>query len=80
MFHGGSYIVYSGLAEGGTFILEHLLKAVCVVSEGLNTDLIRRVNAAAACMLFISDAVAKRAGHVRNLVSPEYLEAEYRGA
>ena len=71
VFQGGNYIVYSGLAEGGAFILEHLLKAVCVVSEGLSAEFIRRVNATATCMLFISDAVAKRAGHVRNLVSPD---------
>lgn len=67
-FHGGSYIVFPGIAEEKTFILRHLAKAIFLSSEPFSNQQF----ATAACglisaVLAISNEIARRIGLERGV-------------
>ena len=67
-FHGGSYIVFPGIAEEETFILRHLAKAIFLSSDPFPNQQF----ATAACglisaVLAISNEIARRVGLERGV-------------
>jgi len=70
IFNGGNYITYSGITEGGSFVLNNLLKAVFHYGQNLSKSFTSGVNSATMALLAISNEVANRVGHARNIVSP----------
>jgi len=74
-FHGGSYIVFPGIAEEETFILRHLAKAIFLSSDPFSNQQF----ATAACglisaVLAISNEIARRVGLERGVepvIAPE---------
>lgn len=71
VFHGGNYIVYSGITHGGSFILKNLLMSI--FHQGADLDLNFKVNIkyTSMALLTISNEVANRLGHSRNIISPD---------
>ncbi|MCK4782550.1 MAG: hypothetical protein KAV87_02285 [Desulfobacteraceae bacterium] len=70
IFHGGNYIVYSGIVDSGSFILNNFLKAIFHLGDGLNDDFKEIIKSHTMALLCISNEVAKHVGHIRNIVSP----------
>lgn len=71
IFHGGNYVVYPGIAEGGTFILRTLFESIFHQGPGLSKQFTAIATAAAVSLLTLSNEVAARLGHVRYMDSPD---------
>jgi hypothetical protein len=71
IFHGGNHIVYSGLVDGGSFILNNLLKAIFHPCEEFTNGFREVIRQSTMALLTLSTVVANRMGHARNLVSPD---------
>jgi len=71
IFHGGNHIVYSGIVDGGSFILNNLLKAIFHQGEGLTNEFKEVVRQSTMALLMLSNEISNRMGHTRNLVSPD---------
>ena len=71
IFHGGNYIVYSGITDGGSFILKNLLMSIFHQGKGLDLNFKAMVKCTAMALLTISNGVANRLGHMRNIISPD---------
>ena len=65
-FHGGSFLVGGGLAEGSTFVFRALARGLLLSGE-LPTDLTGELTACAVSALKLSDAVLRGAGLSRNV-------------
>lgn len=70
IFHGGNYIVYSGIVDSGSFILNNFLKAIFHLGDGLNDDFKKIIKSHTMALLCISNEITKHVGHIRNIVSP----------
>jgi hypothetical protein len=73
MHIGGNAVTCSGNFPQGSFILNHLLKAVNFNSENYPQEFVQVVNDTSHLLLTISDAIAEGIGHGRNIVG-EYYE------
>lgn len=84
-FHGGCYIVFPGIAEQQTFILQHLAKAIFLCSNSsLHKQFKTEIHRLLLAVLLISNEIAKRAGLCRgithnsvaqgNIYIPKYQE------
>ncbi len=71
IFHGGNYIIYSGIVDGGGFILSNLLRAIFHYGKGLSSEFKTKIKLTTIALLLISNEVANRLGHTRNIVSPD---------
>lgn len=65
IFHGGNYVVLTGLYPGGPFILSTLLDSIFLNGNRFQNDYLNAVGACTACLLTISNQIASRAGHGR---------------
>jgi hypothetical protein len=84
IFEEGNYIVYSGIYDGFTEILNHLTECIFLHRHDLNKDFIKTVRDAIGLLLFMSNSVARDAGHLPfifqqggspNIEFPEYGKA-----
>lgn len=84
VFEEGNYIVYPGIYDGFTQILNHLIECIFLHRHDLNKDFVRTVRDAIGLLLFMSNNVAHEAGHIpyffqqdktRNIEFPEYEKA-----
>jgi len=67
-FHGGSYIVFPGIAEEPTFILRHLAKAIFINAEPFPSQQFKtEVQDIVLTVLVLSNEIAKRAGLERGV-------------
>ncbi len=64
-FHGGDYLVFSGIVEWGVFILRNMLNTLQNPSLVVPSDFKIVCESAALLLLKISDATAKKAGLIR---------------
>jgi hypothetical protein len=71
VFHGGNYIVYPGITDGGTFILRILFQSIFHRGKGLPQRFVETVGAASLSLLILSNQVARRLGHCRYMDSPD---------
>lgn len=67
IFFGGNYIVYPGIAENGTQILNNFLEGIFTVDNNLPHEFKLKVHNATRFLLEISTTIANRSGHVRFL-------------
>jgi hypothetical protein len=64
---GGSYVVFPGIVDGGTYILRNLSKALFLVHQQVpDRDFIRTAGRTIRAILGLSDMVATKAGIARN--------------
>lgn len=63
IFEEGNYIVYPGIYDGFTDILNHLTECIFLHRHGLDKDFVKTVRDAIGLMLFMSNSVAHDAGH-----------------
>jgi len=68
MYHGGNYVVYPGIDEGGSFGLQLLLDSISRERDSEISELSMRVRPACLTVLSLSNRVAKYLGHKRNYV------------
>ncbi len=71
VFHGGNYIVYSGITEGGSFILNNLFRSIFHNGNEFSKKFIEIVKVASLTLLTLSNEVAHRMGHSRYMDSPD---------
>ena len=71
VFHGGNYIVYPGITDGGTFILRILFQSIFHRGKGLPQRFVETVKVASLSLLILSNQVARRLGHWRYMDSPD---------
>jgi len=64
VFEEGNYIVYPGIYDGFTDILNHLTECIFLHRHGLNKDFTKRVRDAIGLLLFISNSTANDAEHI----------------
>ena len=65
--HGGSYIVFPGIVEGGTYVLRNLSKALFLHPEPFsNRDFTDKAERTFRALLALSDSVASKAGISHN--------------
>jgi len=76
VFHGGNYIVYPGVTDGGSFVLRNLFLAIFHHGEGFPKKFIEIVKTASLSLLTLNNEVAKRMGHSRYMDSPDTLGKE----
>ncbi|GAB6138003.1 YecA family protein [Halanaerobaculum tunisiense] len=71
IFHGGNYIVFPGITDGGSFILKNILNTIFDYNKELfPQEFVEVIWDSALAILTLSDEVAKRAGYSRYLDSP----------
>ena len=83
VFEEGNYIVYPGIYDGFTDILNHLTECIFLHKHNLNEDFVKTVRDAIGLLLFLSNSVANDAGHLpyiysegrRNIEFPQYDNA-----
>jgi hypothetical protein len=83
VFEEGNYIVYPGIYDGFTDILNHLTECIFLHKHNLNKDFVKTVRDAIGLLLFMSNSVAHEVGHTpyifsegrRNIEFPEYDNA-----
>lgn len=83
VFEEGNNIVYPGIYDGFTDILNHLTECIFLHRHGLNKDFVKTVRDAIGLLLFMSNSTAHDAGHIpylfskgkRNIEFPEYDDA-----
>lgn len=83
VFEEGNYIVYPGIYDGFTDILNHLTECIFLQRHGLNKDFTKTVRDAIGLLLFMSNSTASDAGHIpyifpegkSNIEFPEYDKA-----
>lgn len=83
VFEEGNYIVYPGIYDGFTDILNHLTECIFLHRHGLNKEFVKTVRDAIGLLLFMSNSTAHDAGHIpylftkgkRNIEFPEYDDA-----
>jgi Predicted metal-binding protein related to the C-terminal domain of SecA len=68
VFFGGNYIVYPGVTEERYF-LSVLLESIHLNEKDFPIDFILNVDTSALSLLTLSDEIASRAGHCRNMKS-----------
>jgi hypothetical protein len=76
IFFGGNYIVYPGIAENGTQILNSFLEGIFTLDNTLPPTFKLKVHNAARFLLEISKVIAKRCGHTRFLAEKDDDEIE----
>ena len=63
LFHGGTYVVFPGIAEDSTFILRHLAHALFLLPEPFpNSQFMNEAAALLSAVLVLSNEIARRAG------------------
>lgn len=84
VFEEGNYIVYPGIYDGFTEILNNLTECIFLHKHNLDKDFVRIVRDAAGLLLFMSNSVAQNAGHspyvfqpgeIGDIEFPEYEKA-----
>lgn len=83
VFEEGNYVVYPGIYDGFTDVLNHLTECIFLHKHGLNKVFVNTVRDAIGMLLFMSNSTAHDAGHVpylfpkgkRNIEFPEYDDA-----
>lgn len=68
--YGGNYVVYPGVTEE-TFILSALLESIHLNESDFPIDFVLDVWSSALSLLALSNEIAKRAGHCRNMTSSD---------
>jgi len=63
IFEQGNYIVYPGIYDGFTGILNLLTECIFLVKNNLSGEFIKRVRDAIGLLLFMSESVAHETGH-----------------
>lgn len=63
IFEQGNYIVYPGIYDGFTDILNLLTECIFLVKHNLNGDFVKKVRDAIGLLLFMSESVAHDAEH-----------------
>lgn len=71
VFHGGNYVVYPGIYEGGSFVLRKLLMTIFQFSDSLPSEFVETTKGIAICLLTLSNEIANRMGHLRHMDSPD---------
>ncbi len=71
IFVGGNYIIYSGNNTSDTYILQALFHSIFQSRGGLYRNYIEIVLKYSLALLTLSNEVASRLGHHRNMVSPD---------
>lgn len=64
IFEQGNYIVYPGIYDGFTEILNQLTECIFLHKHTLDKDFLKKVRDAIGLLLFMSESVAHDAGHV----------------
>ncbi|MCO5240538.1 MAG: SEC-C metal-binding domain-containing protein [Chitinophagaceae bacterium] len=64
VFEQGNYIVYPGIYDGFTVILNQLTECIFLHKHTLHEHFIKKVHDAVGLLLFMSNSVAHKAGHV----------------
>ncbi len=64
VFEEGNYIVYPGIYDGFTDILNHIAECIFLHKHNLNKDFVKKVRNAIGLLLFMSNSTAHDAGHV----------------
>lgn len=67
IFHGGNFIVYPGIDDGGGLRLQSLLKAVFLAPPAEDAALTSELMQPTMALLMLSNAIAYRLGHSRNM-------------
>jgi hypothetical protein len=70
IFFGGDYVVYPGVTEE-RYILSALLESIHLNKNDFPIDFILDVETSALSLLTLSNEIANRAGHYRNMTSPD---------
>jgi hypothetical protein len=70
VIYGGNYVVYPGVTEE-TYILSALLESIHLNESYFPIDFDLDVWPSALSLLALSNEIAKRAGHCRNMTSPD---------
>lgn len=73
--YGGNYVVYPGVTEE-TYILSALLESIHLNESDFPIDFVLDVWSSALSLLALSNEIAKRAGHCRNMTSPDTLRTD----
>lgn len=71
----GNNIVYGGNFEQGAFTLNNLIKVIEYNHNSFKKEFLEVVDSAIKIMLFVSDSIAKKLGHKRNMEG-EYEESD----
>jgi hypothetical protein len=70
IFFGGDYVVYPGVTEE-RYALSSLLESIHLNKNDFPIDFILDVETSALSLLTLSNEIANRAGHYRNMTSPD---------
>ena len=70
IFFGGDYVVYPGVTEE-KYALSSLLESIHLNKNDFPIDFILDVETSALSLLTLSNEIANRAGHYRNMTSPD---------
>ncbi len=69
IFQEGNYIVYPGIYDGFTEILNNLTECIFLHKHNLNEDFVNNVKDAVGLLLLMSNQAARNAGHKANLIN-----------
>jgi hypothetical protein len=70
VYFGGNYIIYPGVTEE-RYILYALLESIHLCKSDFPIDFVLDVETSALSLLTLSNEIANRAGHHRNMTSPD---------
>lgn len=70
VFEEGNYIVYPGIYDGFTDVLNHLIECIFLHRHDLNKDFVKTIRDATGLLLFMSNSVAHEAGHDAHIFQP----------
>ncbi len=76
VFHRGNYTVYGDVGAGDDFILQNLLYVLAHHSEDLPSQFVRDATRTSLALLCVINEVARRAGHMRYMDSPDRCREE----
>jgi hypothetical protein len=70
IYYGGNYLVYPGISQGDAFILSKLFEIINTNKSKFYKHYVLLVEATSISLLSLSNEIANRVNHKRNMISP----------